>query len=38
MVKELHWHDTFALMDMKLIYKLGKNIMVPYALSCKEKY
>jgi hypothetical protein len=38
MAKELHWHDTLALMDMKLIHKLGKSIMVPYALSCKEEY
>ncbi len=36
--KQLQWHDALTLMDIKLIQKLGKNNVVPDALSQKEKY
>ncbi len=38
MAKELHWHDTLAVMDIDLNHKFGKNNVVPYVLSRKEEY
>ncbi len=38
MAKELHWHDTLALMDIELIHKHGKNNVVPYVLNRMEEY
>ncbi len=38
MAKEFHWHDTLALMDIKLTHKPRKNNVVPYVLSRKEEY
>jgi hypothetical protein len=37
-MKQLRWHDTLALMDIKLIHNRGKYIVVPNALSHKEEY
>jgi hypothetical protein len=34
--KQLRWHDTLALMDIKLIHKLNKNNVVLDVESCKE--
>lgn len=36
--KQLQWHDTLALMNIKLIHKNGKDNVVPNALNHKEEY
>ncbi|KAL3692137.1 hypothetical protein R1sor_005788 [Riccia sorocarpa] len=36
--KQLRWHDILALMDVNLIHKLGRENVVPDALSRKEEY
>ncbi len=38
MTKQLHWHNTLALMDMELICKTSQNNVVPNTLSYKEEY
>jgi hypothetical protein len=37
-MKQLHWHNTLAFMDIEFIHKSSKDNMVPYALSHKEEY
>jgi hypothetical protein len=34
---QLHWYNTWAFMDIKLIHKPSKDNVVPYALSHKEE-
>jgi hypothetical protein len=38
MTKQLHWHNTLALMDIELIHKPSINNVMPHVLSCKEEY
>jgi hypothetical protein len=37
-IKQLHWHDTLALMDTELIHKPSIDNVVPDALNCKDEY
>jgi hypothetical protein len=36
--KQLQWHDTLALVNIKLIHKNGKDNVVPNVLNHKEEY
>ena len=36
--KQLRWHDTLALMNVDLIHKLGRDNVVPDALSRREEF
>jgi hypothetical protein len=37
-MKQLRWHNTLALTDVKLIHELGKYIIMPNVLSHKDEY